>query len=268
MNASLRDSSASTSRRSSGSSISSHLLSSDQDRAAGGVDALGQALVLAGDALGGVDHEQGDVGVVDRPQGPHERVVLGRVVDPRAPAHAGGVDEHDRSVLGLDERVDGVAGRAGEVVDDGAVLADEAVEQRRLADVGPPDDGDARRPRLVRRPRLLELDVGVDRRRRGSPVGAGACGREAVDDDVEQVAGAPAVQGADRVRLAETEGQELPALVLAAVVVGLVGDDDDVVAAAAQPVGDGLVVVGHPDGRVDDEQHDVGVLRRPPRPGG
>ena len=67
------------------------------------------------------------------------------------------------------------------------------------------------------------------------------------------------MQRADRVRLAEPEGEELPALVLAAVVVGLVGDDDDVVAAAPQPVGDRLVVVGHPDRGVDDEQHDVGV---------
>ena len=79
------------------------------------------------------------------------------------------------------------------------------------------------------------------------------------DDDVEQVAGAPAVQRADRVRLAEAEGQELPALVLAPVVVGLVGDDDDVVAAAAQPAAIASSSSVIPTERVDDEQHDVGV---------
>ena len=141
-----------------------------------------------------------------------------------------------------------------------AVLPDEPVEQRRLADVRPPDDGDARRARLVRRPRCV-LDLGASASPSTSapssarPLGGG----NSDDHDVEQVAGAPAVQGADRVRLAEPEGEELPALVLAAVVVGLVGDDDDLVVAAAQPAGDDLVVVGHPDGAVDDEQHDVGV---------
>jgi hypothetical protein len=34
------------------------LVEQHHDRAAGRVDALGEALVLAGDALGGVDHEQ------------------------------------------------------------------------------------------------------------------------------------------------------------------------------------------------------------------
>ena len=57
---------------------------------------------------------------------------------------------------------------------------------------------------------------------------------------------------------AEAEGEELPPLVLAPIVVRLVGDDDDVMAAAAQPAGDRLVLVGHAHRRVDDEQHDVG----------
>ena len=38
------------------------------DRTTGRVDTLGEALVLAGDALGGVDHHQRDVGVVDGAQ--------------------------------------------------------------------------------------------------------------------------------------------------------------------------------------------------------
>ena len=97
-----------------------------------------------GDALGGVDDEQGDVGPVDGLQGPHQRVVLGALVDARLAAHAGGVDEADGPVGGLDDGVDGVAGRARQVVDDRALVADQPVEQRRLAHVGPADDGDRR----------------------------------------------------------------------------------------------------------------------------
>ena len=48
---------------------------------------------------------------------------------------------------------------------------------------------------------------------------------EPLEHDVEQVAGAPAVQGAHRDGVAEAEREELPDVVLAAVVVGLVGDD-------------------------------------------
>ena len=57
------------------------LVEQHDDRAAGRVDALGQALVLMGDADGGVDHEQGHVGRVDRLQCSDERVVLGALVD-------------------------------------------------------------------------------------------------------------------------------------------------------------------------------------------
>ncbi len=82
MKASRRDSSA----RSDGAIVrvgqQLPLVEHHDDGASAGVDAFGEALVLTGDALGGVDHEEGDVGVVDRPQGPHQRVVLGGVVDP------------------------------------------------------------------------------------------------------------------------------------------------------------------------------------------
>ena len=67
------------------------------------------------------------------------------------------------------------------------------------------------------------------------------------------------MQGADRVRLTEPERKELPALVLPAVVVGFVGDDDHLAPVATQPAGDRLVLVGHPDGRIDHEQHNVGA---------
>ncbi len=221
------------------------LVEQHHDRAAGRVDTLGETLVLAGDALRGVDHEQRDVGVVDRPQRPHERVVLGRVVDLRPPAHARPC-RRTRSGRRRSRRACRSQSRVvpGDVVDDGAVLADQPVEQRALADVRPPDDGDPRR----RPPSSAD--------RSSSPSSHGSALRrsdrrdrlvaETLEHDVEQVAGAPAVQRAHRDGLAEPERQELPHLGLAAVVVGLVGDDEHLVSAATQPVGDRLVVVGDP----------------------
>ena len=65
------------------------------------------------------------------------------------------------------------------------------------------------------------------------------------------------------------ERHELPAVVLASLVVGLVRDDAARGAVIrAQPVGQRLVVVGEPDRRVDDEQHDIGGLAPRLRPGG
>ena len=73
-------------------------------------------------------------------------------------------------VGGLDHGVDRVAGGAGQVVDDRALLADQAVEEGRLADVGPADDGDARDA-----PRLGRSAAPLLARRSASP-------REGVDD--------------------------------------------------------------------------------------
>ena len=122
------------------------LVQHEHDRGAGGVDALGEALVLVGHAFGRVDEEQRGIGAVDRLQRAHEAVVLGRLVDAALAAQAGGVDEAQRAVVGLDDGVDRVARRAGHVVHDRALLADEPVEQRRLADVGPADDRDREDP--------------------------------------------------------------------------------------------------------------------------
>ena len=90
--------------------------------------------------------QQGHVGAVEGLQGPHHRVVLGALVGAGLAPHPGGVDEADRAVGRLDHGVDGVAGGAGQVVDDRALLADQPVEQRRLAHVGPARPWPPRRP--------------------------------------------------------------------------------------------------------------------------
>ncbi len=156
-------------------------------------------------------------------------------------ADAGRVDEAPRLAAELDELVDRVAGRAGDVVDDDALGAGEAVEQARLADVGPADEGD---------PARAALGVGAVRRHL----------RQHLEHGVERVAAAAAVHGRDRPRLTEPEAPERGRVGLAALVVDLVGDEDDGLARAAQQLDDGLVVVGGADRGVDDEHDDVGEV--------
>jgi hypothetical protein len=59
-------------------------------------------------------------------------------------AEAAGVDQLEASVAALHGHCDAVTGDAGRRLDDRNAAAGEPVEQARLADVGPADDGDAR----------------------------------------------------------------------------------------------------------------------------
>ena len=97
---------------------------------------------MTSDTLCHVDHEQRDVGLVDRTQRTEYRVVLGALVDLAPPAHARGVDETNGAPLGLDNRVDRVACRARHIMHDRPVFADEAIEERRLAHIRAAHDGD------------------------------------------------------------------------------------------------------------------------------
>ena len=131
---------------------------------------------------------------------------------------------------------------AGEVVHDRAVVADEAVEQRGLADVRPTDDGDGE-------------DRVVDR-------GFGFFLRERVDDRVEEVAAPPSVHRRHRPRLAETEALERPHVGLAPFVVDLVDDDEHRLVRLVQHARDALVLLHETDGAVDHEEDHVGVDQR------
>ena len=77
----------------------------------------------------------------------------------------------------LDEFVDRVASGARQLVNDDALAASEGVEQRRLADVRTPHQGNA------------------SRTARGQRRGDGRLGGQNLHDDIEEVAGTASVQG-------------------------------------------------------------------------
>ena len=108
----------------------------------GGVDPLGQPLVLVAHALVGVDHEERGVGTVDRLQRADQlkysvgSSILLRRRMPAVSTKRSGPSSVSTTVSTASRVV------PGHVVDDRALVADDAVEQRRLADVGTPDDRD------------------------------------------------------------------------------------------------------------------------------
>ena len=144
--------------------------------------------------------------------------------------------------VALDDGIDGVARGAGNVGHDGAVGAQDAVEQRRLPGIGAADDGH------VQRFGELIGDLVLFLRKQGH-------------DIVEQVARAMAMQGRERRGLADAERIELPdAVVLAIGVVELVHQQKDRLVAALEHAGDRLVLLGNAGAAVDHKQDDGGFL--------
>ena len=142
-----------------------------------------QALVLLGDPIEGINHEHADVGAFDRLETAIDTEVLRPVIHTAAATDAGRVEQLPGEALPLDGGVDRVAGGAADRAHDRPVLATDGIEQAGFAHIGPADDR-----QLDRRLALLL---------RG--------GRQEADHAVEQVAGAGAMDGRDRVGLAQPQ---------------------------------------------------------------
>jgi hypothetical protein len=104
-------------------------------------------LIERRDAGAGIDHEQDNIGLGDCGigLGAHtagQGLVCG-ILQP------GGIDDIDAQIADPRLTLAAVAGNAGPVVDQRQPAADQTVEQRRFADIGPADYGDGdghRRP--------------------------------------------------------------------------------------------------------------------------
>ena len=200
----------------------------------------GNLLVLLGDTLGGIDDKQANLRLVDGAKAPDEAVVLDVFVNKVALAHAGGVDEAVALVATLDDDVEGVARRAGDVAHDGTILAGKAVGDRGLADVRAANNGNTKGVL-----RILGLIRGL---------------RESCDDLVEKVSRTVTVDGGNGPGLTKAEGIEIPHGLVVRGIVELVGYEEDGLAGSTQDTRNRLVLFGHADGSVDDEDDDIRLL--------
>jgi hypothetical protein len=121
----------------------------DQNRRfVGSPQHVGDFMVARVDATARVDHEHDNVGLADGDVGLLARVVgnLGERsgFDFLIVLQSAGVDQGELDSAPVRRAVDAVASRSRLVFDDGAPFADQAVEQRGLADVRPADDCDDR----------------------------------------------------------------------------------------------------------------------------
>ena len=166
------------------------LVEDDRGRAAGLHRQLRDAEVLGRDPGRGVADDERDVRALCGTPRAQRGVVLERLPHLRLPAQSGGVDEDQLLALERHRQVDRIPGGAGDRRDDHPLGAEEAIDERGLADVGTADDSEANRVLLGR----LSL-----------------LGRRwpELDDPVEQIPGAETLGGGDGNRVAEAEGVEL-----------------------------------------------------------
>jgi hypothetical protein len=133
--------------------------------------------------------------------------------------------------------------RTGRPCHSHSLLAEQPVDQRRLARIRPADDRQLQR--TVRRVLVLRrILVIVDR----------AIGFEQGAQRIEQIGQPLAMFGAERQRLAEAECERLVDACLPGAALRLVGDEDHGRILAAQPAGDLLIQRHHADARIDQEQ--------------
>ena len=118
------------------------LVDDDDHRRRGAAQDPRRLEVRRGRAGRRVDDEQDDVGLGDGEPGLLLDARLDRVVG--VELEAAGVDDDEAPAVPLGVAVQPVAGRPRAVLDDRRALAEEPVEQRALADVRSPDDGDDR----------------------------------------------------------------------------------------------------------------------------
>jgi hypothetical protein len=155
-------------------------------------------------------------------------------------AHAGGVDQQIGAPAVRDRRIERIARRAGARADDGALVAGQPVEQRRLADVGSADD----------RHRGRRLAGGVDR------LGRGQDRRHRGDQRLDP----EAVLGRDRMQGVDPQGVELAHQLVLLRRVDLVHRHEQRLAEPAQPLQQHAVERVETGAAIDDHDHGVGRL--------
>ena len=104
---------------------------------------VGDPQILRRHAVAGVADHHRDVSALRGALRAQRRVVLDRLADLRLPAHAGGVDDHEAAAVDEQRQIDCIASGARLVGDDHALLTDEAIDERGLADIRPPDHREA-----------------------------------------------------------------------------------------------------------------------------
>jgi hypothetical protein len=107
------------------------------------------ACILLGDRVVGVQHHDHHVRLIDRLQRLGDTGALDDILHLRAAAHAGRIDQHEGAAIALERHQNAVTRGARFCAGDHPLIPDQAVDERRLADIRPADDGNADGAELI-----------------------------------------------------------------------------------------------------------------------
>ncbi len=143
----------------------------DDQRAAAFEHQSEQADVLLGHAVVCIQHGDHDLRLLDGLQRLDDAEFLDRLVHARLAANAGRIDQQVLAIVALERHGDAVPRRAGLIEDDEPLFAQQSIRERRFANVGSTDDGDAQLfvvviPGLRRCPRDRRARARLPSRRR------------------------------------------------------------------------------------------------------
>ena len=196
--------------------------------------------ILFGDRLGGIQENDGHLGLLNGALGTQDCVVIGAAGLFHTTANAGGVYEDPSAPVEFEDLIDRVAGRTGDLVDHHPSSPGDGVQQRRLPDVRSAHQGDAVQVVIANRPG----DGGhLGKNRHGG---------------VQDIAAAAPVQRGNRVGLAEPQVPQGGRITLLSRRVHLVGGQHDGLARLAQHLHDARIGLGDADLSIDDEHDGVG----------
>ena len=169
--------------------------------------------------------------------------LLDRLADARLAPDSRRIDQHVLAIIALERNLDGIASRPRQIVDDQPLLTEQAIRQRRFADVGSTDDGN---PEFVFVVGLGRLRIRLE------------SGQDAVHQRVDTIA----VRRRDGYRLAEAQAVEICARGDGIESLGLVDGQPGLPCVAPCQLGN--VFVGRRDAAapVDHNDRHVGFLQR------
>ena len=209
----------------------------------------GELQILLLERVGRVDHEHDRLGEAHRAQRVGRRQAFELARHLRLAPETGGVDQAHCAALPGPRHGDRVAGDAGLGAGQHPLFAEQAVDQRRFAGVGPAED--------------RELEGAGLFAASGCAGGrfAGRADAERTERVVKPVQ-AFAVLGRKRDRLAEAEREGLDPSRLARASFAFVGDEDHRQTEAAKPGGEAAIERRQAGAGVDQQQHRVGAGER------
>ena len=211
------------------------------------LDGAGNLAIHGSDAGIEIDDEKTEVGATNRTLAAHGGKDFHRGVHLGALAQTGGVDESVAFAVAGVRDVDGIAGGARYLGDDGALVFEDGIDERRFAGVGTTHDCDLEAFALDRFSGLDHFFLQ---------------GREVLVDEVGEGLDIVAVFGGGGQTGAEAEAREFIGGIFLLAVIALVDDEFDGALGFAQNFSQGFVDRGHAGAAIDHEENEVGGSHR------